>query len=123
MKKEIKIVLDNKQNELKLLQSKIITPIERVNSYQTKLNYLFKNLQSMMIDVYKNKVHQYQIHLTKLNSLNPLKILEKGFGVITKKEMLIKSINDVSIGDLIEIEIIDGKILTEVKEKRKKNGK
>ncbi|MGI6787844.1 MAG: exodeoxyribonuclease VII large subunit [Acholeplasmataceae bacterium] len=123
LKKEIKIVLDNKQNELKLLQSKIITPIERVNSYQTKLNYLFKNLQSMMIDVYKNKVHQYQIHLTKLNSLNPLKILEKGFGVITKKEMLIKSINDVSIGDLIEIEIIDGKILTEVKEKRKKNGK
>ncbi|MGI6781893.1 MAG: exodeoxyribonuclease VII large subunit [Acholeplasmataceae bacterium] len=123
LNKEIKIILDRKHNELKLLKSKIITPIERVNIYKTNLDYLFRNLQTKMETVYQNKLYNYQINITKLNSLNPLKILEKGFGVITKDQQLIKSINDVAIGDNLEIEIKDGIINTKVIGKRRKDGK
>jgi exodeoxyribonuclease VII large subunit len=63
------------------------------------------------------------MELTKLNSLNPLKTLEKGFGVIKKDEKLVRSIDDLSLGDQLEVEIIDGIVLTKVVEKRKKHGK
>jgi len=94
-----------------------------VKSYQERLNYLNTNLKSNIIKVYQHKEHQYQIQLTKLNSLNPLKTLEKGFGVITKEQKLIRSVSDVNLDDTIDIEIIDGTIRTKVIEKREKNGK
>lgn len=91
-----------------------------VKSYQERLNYLNTNLKSNIIKLYQHKEHQYQIQLTKLNSLNPLKTLEKGFGVITKEQKLIRSVSDVNLDDTIDIEIIDGTIRTKVIEKREK---
>lgn len=123
LQKEIEIILNRKKNELAILQSRIITPEERINNYKMKLDYLFKNLSSKIEEVYKNKEHNYQIQLTKLNSLNPLKTLEKGFGVIKKDNKLIRSVDELSLGDQLEVEIIDGIVLTEVIEKRKKHGK
>jgi exodeoxyribonuclease VII large subunit len=123
LSKEIKIIIERKKTELVLLKSKIVTPQERINSYKTKLDYLCINLENKISEVYNNKVYKYKMELTKLNSLNPLKTLEKGFGVIKKAEKLVRSIDDLSLGDQLEVEIIDGIVLTKVVEKRKKHGK
>ncbi|NLL68977.1 MAG: exodeoxyribonuclease VII large subunit [Acholeplasmataceae bacterium] len=123
MHREMAYLISEKKNKLSLIEAKIISPKEMVKSYQERLNYLNTNLKSNIIKLYQHKEHQYQIQLTKLNSLNPLKTLEKGFGVITKEQKLIRSVSDVNLDDTIDIEIIDGTIRTKVIEKREKNGK
>lgn len=123
LKREITYYLDQQENKLKVLNSKIISPHEKINSYQKQFNYLTQNLHHKINMIIDRKEHYYQINLSKLNSSNPLKTLERGFGLVTIDEKVITSVQAVKPGDQLEIEVLDGKIITKVKETREKNGK
>lgn len=57
------------------------------------------------------------VHLAgKLDSLSPLKTLERGFAVVSGEDGAVrKSIREVQVGDGIQIQLSDGKIHAEVK--------
>ena len=44
----------------------------------------------------------------KLKVLNPLSIMEKGFSVVYKDAKIVKSKNDLALGDVVELKFIDG---------------
>lgn len=123
LQKEINYILNHKLNQLEIIKSKVVSPVSRVTNFENKLDYLANNLEIKIQNIFDLKAYKYQINVSKLNSLNPFKTLEKGFGVITKDKRLITSISDVEIEDKIEIEILDGVITTKILEKRQKNGK
>jgi exodeoxyribonuclease VII large subunit len=52
-----------------------------------------------------------------LDSLSPLRVVERGFSIVQKDGKLIKSIDAVQIGDLINIRLSHGGLLAEVKQK------
>ena len=67
------------------------------------------------IDYYLNiKKNQLENKIQRLITLNPLKILERGYSVVTKEGMGVKTISDINIGDEIEVRINDGKIISKV---------
>ena len=121
--REIEFIIKEKKNQVSLLKARIISPDEKVKSLLERLNYTYNNLNANFLKVYSRKEALYQINLAKLNSLNPLKTLEKGFGLITKDKKVVRSVKDVKTDELIELEVIDGKIVTKVIETRGKNGK
>ena len=57
-----------------------------------------------------------------LNSLSPLSHLKRGFSICkkAKEETIVKSIDDVSIGDELSTRVTDGEILSLVRELFKK---
>ena len=59
---------------------------------------------------------------SKLNLLNPLNILEKGYAIVYKADSVIDSVNNININDNISIKLYDGNIVAQVKELNK-NGK
>ena len=59
---------------------------------------------------------------SKLNLLNPLNILEKGYAIVYKDDSVIDSVNNININDNISIKLYDGNIVAQVKELNK-NGK
>jgi exodeoxyribonuclease VII large subunit len=49
-----------------------------------------------------------------LDSLSPLKVVDRGYSLVTKNGELIKSIKQVQSGDQLELQVTDGKIAAKV---------
>jgi exodeoxyribonuclease VII large subunit len=58
--------------------------------------------------LFDHQNHNYQILLNKVELLNPLKILDKGYSVVKKDNKLVKDYNDVKINDIVEITLSKG---------------
>ena len=57
-----------------------------------------------------------ELYINKLNLLNPLNVLSKGYSLSKVDDKLIKSTKDVKENDKVSIKVIDGEINTVVKE-------
>ena len=73
-----------------------------------KNNHILINPEELFTK-YKNSM---ELVINKLNLLNPLNVLAKGYSVATSEGHPIKSIKDVHIKDVIDIKVIDGNIKT-----------
>lgn len=74
-----------------------------------------KNINRAMLAIYKQKAQSF-VHLTAtLSAVNPLKIMERGYGLIFgEDDTLIKSTKQVSKGDSISVSVKDGILECEI---------
>ncbi len=77
-----------------------------------KLNYLFKRY-------IEKKQNNFNLTLNKLELINPLCIMKKGYSVTKKDNVILKSINQINKGDHITVDLQDGSFNAVVEEKRK----
>ncbi len=97
--------------------------LEKLNFY-IENNALSLDLLSERISfLYKNNVNNFANKFGELTarveSLNPLKILSRGYGVVEKKNKALTSIENVEINDLLNIRLNDGEIDCKVIDRRK----
>lgn len=70
------------------------------------------------MNVQMKTIHsQFQSVLGKLNALNPLQVMERGYSLAYKDDELIKSVNQVDTKDQLAITMKDGRLICEVIEK------
>ncbi len=81
-----------------------------------KLNKISNNLKNNFMTNYQAKKQNYLLLNAKLESLNPLKIMAKGFSIASKDGKYLKSVNDAKIGDIIETKFADGQIKSKILE-------
>lgn len=91
-----------------------INLLEKISDYNLKIDELNNRLNRNIEVVLTNKTNRFTSNVSKLQAINPLSLLEKGYSVVYKDNNLVKSINDVSKNDVIEITLNDGKIKAEV---------
>lgn len=77
-----------------------------------KLNYLFKRY-------IEKKQNSFNLTVNKLELINPLSIMKKGYSVTKKDNVILKSIDQINTGDTITVDLQDGTISAVVNEKRK----
>jgi len=97
--------LDNLFNDLNK-RIKYIIDINTKKIYIFKKNYTLNNPDTIL-NVFNNT---YELYLNKLNLLNPLNVLSKGYSVTSKDGKTIKSIKEVKVNDKIDIRLSNGKI-------------
>lgn len=71
---------------------------------------------------YMEKTNGLKIAMNKLDSLNPLKMLDKGFAKITVNGKSVKTVKDVKVGEEIKTYLLGGEInsrITSIKEEVK----
>lgn len=90
--------LNNKINHILDIRAKKLDNI--------KTNYALNNPDTLIYQ-FNNS---YELLLNKLNLLNPLSILSKGYSVVSKDNKAIKDIKDVKIKDKINIKLYKGTI-------------
>jgi len=86
-------------------------PYDKVNQYRLKLDnemkHLFKNNEMLL----KDKKSQFGMLAGKLDALSPLKILERGYSVVRNPQgNIINKLEQVHIGDNLEISLKNGKV-------------
>ena len=78
-------------------------PYMKLISLENRLNNYFK------IIINKNRI-KFTEKAVRINSLNPLDILSRGFATVKKNDKVIKSIDNLEINDEIDIRLTDGSL-------------
>lgn len=109
-------VYEQKEQKLSGLLNTINSIIQnniqyKINKYTyiTK-NHIINNPESLFIN-YQNK---YNLMLNKLELLNPISILSKGYSVVKLDDKIIKNVGSIKIGDNLDIKLHHGEIKAKV---------
>lgn len=100
----------NKQNNL------AIQLIQRFNhqanlftiNQRNRLNMINQSMHQLLNQKKQFNQEKFYYTLSKLNTLSPLKTLERGYALVLKDEKVISSTTDLHQGDKIEIKMKDG---------------
>ena len=107
--------LDNLIDSLnKLIKNKLD------NSKTRYLNVTSSNILKEPTNLFIKKQHQFEILLNKVQILNPMSLLDKGYSVVKKDNKTIKDIKDINIDDEINITLSKGIINAKVIERKDK---
>lgn len=104
--------LSAKLHKLEALEKRIenAVPFSKIKLLREKLDIAEKNLNS----AYKIKLALYNNLLAEkvavLDGLSPLKTLSRGYSLVYKDDQLVKSVNSLSSGDRVSIQMSDGEI-------------
>ena len=90
-------------------------PCEYFISQNTELiDRYYDSLLNSIKSVLDNKSNTLNQKIINLDTLSPLKTLARGYASVTKDNVTTKSVNDVKIGDKLNLKLIDGNIDCEV---------
>lgn len=131
--KSVKNIFERKEQLLLELKNHYIlkNPLDLYSAKTQKLDYLIERIINRYQNLLQQKTHQlallrthrflkapqsilekyqqnYQLLLNKIDTLSPLKTLNRGYSIIKKKEVAIESIQYLQKNDVVEIILQDG---------------
>ena len=113
----IKANIDKNKDRLNTVKSSYVLKnpnmlfVDKAYNYNDLIKRLKNNI-SLLID---NKKNNYINLLTKLEILNPVTTLKRGYSVTRVNDKIINKVGDVKAGDVIITSVTDGKIESEVR--------
>lgn len=109
-------IIKNNKEKLNNIKSSYI--LNNPSSIYKDKRYNYDNLYNRLtISIDKNinnNKNRYAILINKLDVISPLSTIKRGYSIIRKDNKVISNINSLNKGDVLEIELRDGKVNTEV---------
>ncbi len=116
------MMFEQKQQKIDILTEKLQSVIAyQIDSAKTHLNnfkksYILVNPQN----IYLNQQKELLNIIAKMELLNPLKVLKRGYTITYKDNNIVNSINEVNINDKLNIHFSDGEVKVIVEDKEGK---
>lgn len=103
-RKQDQVLALSKSVERNIPLNTIVRKMREIEQIETRMNRATAN-------TVKGKQREYLNMVTLLEAVSPLKIMEKGFGLVyNDEENLIKSTKSVKVGDQLKVVVQDGEI-------------
>ena len=121
LQRESKRYVENNQVKIERLSQRLLyfNPSEQLQRYQENIHKYEKQLNRLFLAELRNKQQQFASVMSQLNMLNPLQIMERGYSIaFDEQENVIKSSQQVKVGDSISVVVRDGQLVCEVKERK-----
>ncbi|MGC4376504.1 exodeoxyribonuclease VII large subunit [Fictibacillus sp. Mic-4] len=100
--------VQTEQKQKQLLYFSPALQLKRAKEAQMKLK---KSIVRQMKQIVKSEQSDFSHIISRLNALNPLSIMERGYSLVyTPEKNLIKSIKHVQPGDTVQVQLKDGKL-------------
>ncbi len=119
----LKTALKKKVQLMQLRYEKCMTrrvfkePLQKINEKYILIDNLVKNINTFITNKLNNARMSLSKNVTKLDALSPMKTIARGYAITEKDGKIIKKIEDLNIGDSINIRYIDGVAKANVTEK------
>lgn len=97
-------------------------PADYIDECNKTLSDLDKSLKNAVKSIFESKYNKAAFIVAKLDALSPLKILSRGFSVIKSNNKVVSSVNQLSVGEPIELKLSDGTanaVITQIKDRVK----
>ena len=89
--------------------------------YDDKLNNQAQNFIKSYTSLLKDKDNLLNKHITRLNDLNPLNVLSRGYSLIYNNDKIVKSIDDVNNNDVLKFKTKEDEFIAKVIDLEKVN--
>lgn len=91
-----------------------LSPDDKIAKLYKDLDFLSQKYENNSNRIFQNTANKIELLATKLESLNPVSILKRGYSVVTNNDKTVTSVKDVINGDTLAINVTDGKIISKV---------
>ena len=91
-----------------------LSPDDKIAKLYNDLDFLSKKYENNSNRIFQNTANIIELLATKLESLNPVSTLKRGYSVVTNNDKTVTSVKDVKNGDTLAINVTDGKIISKV---------
>ena len=96
---------------MRFADSKMIKDFSSVlNPYSDRVTDLAKNVKTAYESVLQNKKMSFVSCVGKLDALNPLGVIARGYAAIEKEGRLVSSVLDMEAGDTVTVRLSDGSV-------------
>lgn len=90
-------------------------PEHRIKLLEKNVNYSKAQLQDQMKRLLDQKTMQCFTSIKQLDALSPLKVMARGYSLAyTENEQLLKKVDQVKVGNQIQVKLVDGSLSCEV---------
>lgn len=83
-------------------------PADYIDECSKNISDLDKSLNNAIKGIYESKYNKAALLVSTLDALSPLKILSRGFSAVKSNNSVISSVNQLEIGEAVEIHLSDG---------------
>ena len=102
----------------RLSTSRMLTDFESyVSDLSNDVAELKRRADSAFASLIADKKLAFLTNVGKLNALNPLSVLERGYSVAQKEGKAISHVDDVEVNDMITVRLLDGSVSATVRSK------
>ena len=120
-----KFLYYTKHEKLKTISTNLNKAINQI--IESNKVRLFKSSNSYILNnpimLYKFKSQTLDKLISKLEVLNPMNTLKRGYAIVKTKSKVISSVKDIKEKDILDITLKDGIIITKIEKVRENNGK
>lgn len=110
-------ILQERQQTLLHLQKRLRHPRETLQNRMQHLDQLEQALIRMQMNLLAKKQLGLMTLSEKIDTLSPLKTLQRGYAIITREDgSIVQSAKAVSIGDIIYTRLTDGRLVSQIQE-------
>ncbi len=102
--------LQDRQHRVTLFRQKLGSPQDLIDRKKKDLSFLKARAEKALVYSVERKHSALTRVLAVLDSLSPLKVVDRGYSIVTKNKHVIKSANQVKKGDSLEIRLAEGSI-------------
>jgi len=124
MRQNVFKAVEFQRRKLESMEKNILfrKPTERINQYRQAIDEIKRNMLAEISHLVALHKKSLQALTGKLDALSPLAILERGYSICSRlpEGKVIRSVEDISVGDALKILFSDGEAISEVKEKKGK---
>jgi exodeoxyribonuclease VII large subunit len=113
-----------KRGQLDQLRKQLIRnhPREAILEGEARLTRTQKELNRNMLQILSTKQNDFNRVLATLNALSPLRVMERGFSLVYNDDnQLVKSIDQASVDESIQVQLSDGSLYCKVLEKKERD--
>jgi exodeoxyribonuclease VII large subunit len=108
------------KQKLMFVQRQLIDPKRKLQDLMLKLDDMSGRIQNALQKNISFKRQQFVRWASVLDSLSPLKVLDRGYAIVKNdKDSIVKDASLLKAGDEINIQLLKGKVIAEVKNVRK----
>ena len=90
---------------------------------QKELTFKQEALQSNMLSFYHKNTDKFIKNVSLLDAYSPLKTVSRGYAIVSKDNHVVRDIHDVQLNDMIHVQMKNGTLKAEIKEKEDFCGK
>jgi exodeoxyribonuclease VII large subunit len=107
------------KHKLEVLTEKMPHPQVKMDLARRELNHKTKDLHTAIKKALESARHKLESRMAVLDSISPLKVLDRGYSIVTQGENVIRSADDVDINQELGIKFCKGAVKIKISELKK----
>lgn len=102
--------------QVNLMRQKLVSPEAVIQAKRSQLQMQELRLKGLMDKTFESGRGEIVKWASVLDSLSPLKVVERGYSIVSKDNEIIKSIKQVKVGDRISVKLAHGELKADIVE-------